>query len=406
MFNLKSLLLAILISIFIFFESLNCNYFLLNTIAALYSIYLLLTLYKKELYFAGFFTGIIWFWWVGYSFIYYELSYMIPIVIILIGAVYGLLFYFGGFFSNPFLRAGYFYIVSFIDILGFNWFKLELPFVNSYLGISKVEFFFIVLATALLVYFIEKNRFKLSIWIYSTLIVILALINITSNKNIENSKLDIEMVTTDVAQNEKWDFAIRDRYILKYISMIDKAIEDNKDLIVFPETAFPVVLNDNKRVEDMLLERSKSISIITGALYIKDGLFYNSTYLFENGSVEVAHKVVLVPFGEAVPLPEKLRDWINDSFYNGAKDYETAEMPTTFNIKGEKFRSAICYEATTDEIYENLDTKYAIAISNNAWFVPSTQPDLQRVLLRYYAKKYNILIYSITNKSKSGIIRP
>lgn len=406
MFNLKSLLLAILISIFIFFESLNCNYFLLNTIAALYSIYLLLTLYKKELYFAGFFTGIIWFWWVGYSFIYYELSYMIPIVIILIGAVYGLLFYFGGFFSNPFLRAGYFYIVSFIDILGFNWFKLELPFVNSYLGISKVEFFFIVLATALLVYFIEKNRFKLSIWIYSTLIVILALINITSNKNIENSKLDIEMVTTDVAQNEKWDFAIRDRYILKYISMIDKAIENNKDLIVFPETAFPVVLNDNKRVEDMLLERSKSISIITGALYIKDGLFYNSTYLFENGSVEVAHKVVLVPFGEAVPLPEKLRDWINDSFYNGAKDYETAEMPTTFNIKGEKFRSAICYEATTDEIYENLDTKYAIAISNNAWFVPSTQPDLQRVLLRYYAKKYNILIYSITNKSKSGIIRP
>jgi hypothetical protein len=28
------------------------------------------------------------------------------------------------------------------------------------------------------------------------------------------------------------------------------------------------------------------------------------------------------------------------------------------------------------------------------------------LLLRYYAKKYNLVIYNVTNKSKSGIIAP
>jgi apolipoprotein N-acyltransferase len=166
------------------------------------------------------------------------------------------------------------------------------------------------------------------------------------------------------------------------------------------------VLNKNDYLKNLLLEKSKDISIIAGSLYKKDGLYYNSTYFFQDKKMQVAHKVVLVPFGEAVPLPEKIRDWINNTFYNGAKDYEVALSPTTFEIKGEKFRNAICYEATTDEIYKNLDTNKVIAISNNAWFTPSTQPALQRLLLRYYAKKYNLVIYNVTNKSKSGIIAP
>ena len=128
--------------------------------------------------------------------------------------------------------------------------------------------------------------------------------------------------------------------------------------------------------------------------------------MFDKGDIKVAHKVVLVPFGEAVPLPAKIRDIINDTFYGGAKDYETAKEATTFTIKGEKFRNAICYEATTDKVYENLDTNYVIATSNNAWFTPSIEPTLQKLLLKYYAKKYNLVIYSVTNKSKSGIITP
>ena len=77
------------------------------------------------------------------------------------------------------------------------------------------------------------------------------------------------------------------------------------------------------------------------------------------------------------------------------------------NIKGINIRNAICYEATTDEIFKNIgDTKYMIATSNNAWFTPSTEPALQRLLMKYYAKKYNVIIYNSANGSSNSIVSP
>jgi len=67
---------------------------------------------------------------------------------------------------------------------------------------------------------------------------------------------------------------------------------------------------------DLLRLLTWEISIITGALDKEDRLLYNATYLFQKGNIQIAHKVVLVPFGEAVPLPQKIRDFINDKFYN------------------------------------------------------------------------------------------
>ena len=98
---------------------------------------------------------------------------------------------------------------------------------------------------------------------------------------------------------------------------------------------------------------------------------------------------------------------INNIFYEGASDYSKALAPTDFIIKGEKFRNAICYEATTDKIFENLnDTKYMIAISNNAWFIPSIEPTLQDLLLKYYSKKYGVMIFHMVNGSPNKIYRP
>ena len=87
--------------------------------------------------------------------------------------------------------------------------------------------------------------------------------------------------------------------------------------------------------------------------------------------------------------------------------YKKAEKATDFLIKNTKFRNANCYEATKEEIYADLNnTKYMIAISNNAWFTPSIQPTLQKLLLKYYAKKYNITIFHSVNGSSNYIINP
>jgi len=397
MFTTKSIISSISLSLFIYLEYFNLSNILINTIISLYGFYLLFTLNKKELFSTGFLTSILWFWWISYSFIYYDLTYLIPLVLIGIGTIYGILFYFAGVIDSLLFRVIYFFSLSFINPFNFNWFKLELPFINSYLGTSKIDFFIILASSAMLIYFQKQNKFKAGIILYIIGLTILSIIN-KPILNTVPSELNILIQNTNISQKEKWNKNNRNKILNENFNNIENAINSNYDLIIFPETSFPIVLNHQKKIEEKLLKYSKNISIVLGALYEKDKLLYNSSYLFQDGIITVANKVVLVPFGEAVPLPEVLRDIINNTFYNGAKDYETAEKPTTFNIKDIKFRNAICYEATTDEIYKNLDTSYVIAISNNAWFTPSIQPTLQDLLIKYYSSKYNLYIYSVTNQ--------
>jgi len=128
------------------------------------------------------------------------------------------------------------------------------------------------------------------------------------------------------------------------------------------------------------------------------------TYIFENGKFTFAKKLVLVPFGEYVPLPKFARDFINNTFFAGQADFKTAKEPTDFFIKGEKFRNAICYEATCSEIYEG-EVDYVIATSNNAWFAPSIEPTLQKLLMRYYARRNGVTIYHSANYKGTAVIK-
>jgi len=396
MFTYKSALMALFFSFSLYTSYLDLNIIFLNTIAAIMAFTLLLTLSKKELFFAGFLTGVFWFWWVGYSFYYYDLSYLIPIIIFGVGFVYGILFVGVGFFNNILYKALMIFVLSFVNPFGFNWFRFELPFIQSYFGTSKIEFFLIIFTLAL---FIEyKNIYKKQSLIGIT-IVFLSLYgyNLFNQTNIQKPQLKIAQYNTHIDQDKKWNRIYKDKIVFDNLTAIQNAITNDYDLIILPETAFPLVLNHNRDIDTLLLEMSYKISIVTGSLFEKDGLHYNSTYFYENGKVQIANKVVLVPFGEAVPLPEKIRDFINDLFYNGAKDYETADKPTTFTIQGVKFRNAICYEATTDEIYKNLDTPYIITISNNGWFTPSIQPTLQKLLIEYYKRKYGLYFINVSN---------
>lgn len=396
MFTYKSALTALCFSFFLYCDYFGIKVEFLNTLFAIMGIVVLFWLSKRELFISGFLISVLWFWWIGYSFEYYDLSYLIPVVLIGIGVVYGALFYLIGLYEHIAYRVLYIFTLSFINPFGFNWFKLELPFINSYFGTSKLEYFIILSSIGLFLYYRKRYKQQSIIFLF---MVFISLFSYNSyNKSILNKPdLKIFEYQTKIDQKNKWNREYKHNIINDNFSVIFKAIKNKYDLIVLPETAFPLVLNKNELIDKKLLELSYDISIVTGSLYQKDGLYYNSTYFYENGKRQVAHKVVLVPFGEAVPLPQKIRDLINDLFYNGAKDYETANEPTTFTIKGIKFRNAICYEITTDEIYRNLDTPYVIATSNNAWFTPSIQPNLQKLLMQYYQNKYKLDYINVTN---------
>ncbi len=398
---LKSLLISTIFSLFIYLAYFNIEIKLINSILALSSLYFILKANKLESFWIGFFIGILWFYWISLSFRYYDLAFLIPIVILGVALVYATIFYIFGLIKNIFLKALIFlFIFDFVEPFSFNWFKPELIFINSYFGIEKWQFGIILLSIALFIYLDKLNK-KLKFISLIPLIVSLNIFYSTKNLNMPNLKIYIS--ETKLKQNEKWDRDNLNKIVDDNFKIIDYAIDNEYELVILPESAFPVFLNCEPVLMDMLKAKSAEITILTGALKFEDENYYNSSYFFIDGKVKVADKVVLVPFGESIPLPKFLRDIITKVIFGGAEDYHTAKKPTDFNIKNITFRNAICFEATREEIYKN-SPKYIVAISNNAWFKPSIEPTLQKLFMKYFTIKKEVVVFHSSNMSDSFIL--
>lgn len=398
---IKGFIGSLFSSLFIYLDFFGLENKLLFSIFALIAIYLFLSLDRKSIFWYGFFVGILWFWWISISFIYYELVYLIPFVVLFFGVFYGISFYFLTLLDRWNLRFLAMFLFSFFEPFGFNWFKIELLFINSYFYADKITLLLILVTISLIVYF--KSRLK-PIYLILFLIPLIFVLDL-ENKKTTLPDINVYLTQMDIPQDLKWQQEYQAELIQKNLEVIHKAIEQKDKLIVLPEATFAFALNLHHDLMDTLKRLSIEIDIITGGMYYDGEIYNNSTYFFSKETVQIANKVVLVPFGEAIPLPKFFVDLINDIFFNGATDFVPASKPTDFMIQGVKFRNAICYEATKDEIYED-NPPFVVAISNNAWFTPSTQPTMQKLLMKYYAKKHNSVIYSVANGSESLIITP
>jgi apolipoprotein N-acyltransferase len=388
---------AIFFSSFIYLEYFGVTNKLIYSINAIIAIYLIFKASRPTLFVTGFFVGIFWFYWIGLSMRYYDLTYLIPFVVIAIGFVYGFIFLLFGIIQRPFYKIIALYFVQYLSVFDFDWFKPQLMLVNSYFGIENFHFDFLMVSIAIA----YMMRGYLRILAFLPLIFSIDYTFYTKNQN--NTKIYLSDPKLD--QAIKWNPKYKQQIIDNNYKIIQKAITQKYDVVVLPEASFVTMLNmDNKNLT-RLKKLSNQIGIITGGLRAMPDGIYNSTYIFEDESLKIVNKYVLVPFGEYIPLPNPLKKWINKIFFNGATDYKNSKKPNNFIMKDIVYRNAICYEATNKLIYQD-NPSYIIATSNNSWFTPSIQPSLQRIILKFYAKKYKTIIYHSANMGKSGIITP
>ena len=246
---------------------------------------------------------------------------------------------------------------------------------------------------------IIKNYPKFWLNILSFLLLLMTFIS--TNHPISMPNLKINLISTFIPQDKKWNknyIPIEIKNNFKYI----KNSIGKYNVVVLPESAFPLFLNLHPDLMGKLINLSKKITIITGALHYKNKKYFNSTYIFENGKVTILDKHILVPFGEYIPFPFFQKE-INNIFFNGSSDYKTAKNFGIFKIKNYQFINAICYESTIEKLYK-LKPKYIIALSNMAWFKPSIAPVLQKLLIKSYALKYKKIVFHSLNGYKSYII--
>ena len=389
--------------------------YLVNTILGLLTFYLLLQADKKTWFWFGFFMAVLWFWWISMSFANYGFAWAIPIGVLITATVFGCIFLVSAklaeFFGSKFnmsngqpqgvvptestIRVVALLVLSYLHPLGFDWFKPELVFTNSYIGIEKWQFALVLMAISLTLY---KKQ------ILFLLLILGAYPYAVHFQTIEPLKKDIALSNFYINVTDKWKPELQQEHINMVFKTIDKAIAEKKSLVILPESIFALFLNRQPSLMAALKQRSYDINIVLGALYVDNHIPRNSAYIFSQGEYKVANKVVLVPFGEANPLPSFMGKWVNELFFDGAPDYVAAKTPMDYEFNGKTYRNAICYEACSEPLYVGKP-KNMIVISNNGWVVPSIEPTQQKILLQYYSKKYGTTIYHSINMSRSYIIQ-
>ncbi|WP_096028023.1 apolipoprotein N-acyltransferase [Campylobacter lanienae] len=397
-FIIKGFMISILLSLFIFLDLLNLKYIAnLGLLSAIIGLYILLKSDRKIWFWSGFFIGLFWFYWISFSLIYYNFGYLIPIEILGICLIYGFIFLAVSWLESIYIKAIFLLFASYVAPFGFDWLNFELIFVDT---LFKPTIYTLALVLISIIISIKFSRYLgLGAMIFSLII------SYKSTDNFESLPFNISLITTELNQNQIWDRNTKNDIIKSNLNIIDQAILDGSRAVVLPESAFPLFLDRSQILLSELKQKSHQIAIITGALGASDNKLYNSTYIFDKGEIKRLDKLILVPFGEEIPLPNFIKNPISNIFFDSAVDYSKANGVSDYEIDGVKIRNAICYEATKDELFKD-NPKFMIAISNNAWFSPSTQPNLQSKLLKLMAFKHKTTIYHSINGSLSQLITP
>ncbi len=400
------LFIAMLGSAYLYLAWLGLSSRIVETISAILFFWFLLQSDQKIWFWSGFFIALLWFWWIMVSFKHYQMLWAIPLGLLFVSLVYGGVFWLitkiASLFHPPSsilslgVKAAGLLLLSYLHPLSFDWFKPELLFVHSYLGVQKWQLAIVLIA-------IIASQYKKNILFL--LLILLAYSPLKTTVTYQNTQSHIALANTMTTVEDKWNPKLISTHVTEVFTIIDKAISDQRQMVVLPESVFPFFLNNEPKILAALLQRSKQITIIIGALYLDETHVHrNATYIIKNATYTIANKVLLVPFGESNPLPEWAGKWVNKVFFDGAVDYIASAKPTDFDVNGTVYRNAICYEACSETLYEGKP-KQMIVTSNNGWFISSIEPTLQRLLLEFYNKKYGTTIYHSVNMSPSYIIR-
>lgn len=377
---------------------------LINSIFGLLSLYIFLFIPSSYRFKFGFFVGLFWFYWVGFSFVYFGFTYLVPLISILVACIYMLIFAIALWFSNPFYRLSTLLCLSFIHPFGFDWMKIDSFFAYSYFGVSKIDLFLLALSIIICVLSYQASkRAKFLYYPIASFFIICALYTSPSSLALVLDRVDV--LHTNFSQDLKWQRDNALKNTMFQVALIRSSLQEGNKLIILPETAFPFVLERSAYFQ-ILKDLSLQGTLVVGAMREKEGRLYNSTYIFQNGQVSIFDKVILAPFGEKIPLPDFLAKPLERIFLgDGAPRFSASKEFGTFSYQGFRIKSVICYEGTSQKTYEDAPP-YLVVISNNAWFPHTIEPALQKNLMQYYAKLYQTVILHSSNGSPSFVIFP
>ncbi|NVF12673.1 apolipoprotein N-acyltransferase [Vreelandella maris] len=192
-------------------------------------------------------------------------------------------------------------------------------------------------------------------------------------------------------------------------SELTREVADDVDLIIWPETALPMMETQARPVlERVQANLPPDVALLTGIVQRDEQeRYFNS--VIGVGDVEGSYqKEHLVPFGEYLPLESVLR---------GAIDF--FDLPMSTFIKGEheqtpmqaagiNIGNAICYEIIYPQLVARRaqDSGVIMTVSNDTWFGASIGPHQHLQMARLRALENGRYVVRATSNGITAIIDP
>lgn len=223
--------------------------------------------------------------------------------------------------------------------------------------------------------------------------------------------LSVALIQADIEQSRKWDPAHIDYTLATYRDM-SYAQPENTDIIVWPETAVPVLSSHAMPFVQGIAANlaEQGTTLITGIpvdMYDASGQqrIYNGIMVAgDRPSQYLKHK--LVPFGEYVPLEDWLRGLISffdlpmSSFSRGPL------QQAPLQVGDYQLAPFICYETVYPDFAARLAARsqLLITISNDSWFGASIGPLQHLQMARMRALESGRWMIRGTNNGVTALI--
>ena len=192
-------------------------------------------------------------------------------------------------------------------------------------------------------------------------------------------------------------------------SDLTREVADEADLILWPETALPMIDSQARPVlERVQANLPPEAALLTGIVQLdENNRYFNS--VIGVGDVEGSYqKEHLVPFGESLPLESLLRGTIDffdlpmSSFSKGASE----QVP--MQAAGVAIGNAICYEIIYPQLVAQraADSGVIVTVSNDTWFGASIGPHQHLQMARLRALENGRYVVRATSNGITAIINP
>lgn len=276
-----------------------------------------------------------------------------------------------------------------------------LPFIKiiKITGVAGANFFIyfinIVLTDFIFLKKINLSKNNATAIVIILLVVIVCLVFSNIKSKYSYKELKISILQADINQDvNEWTKDFREKTLSVFKDMILKLKDEKPDIIVWPETGYPGILNYEQWRAKEISTWLKGTWHIIGSDKIEinkynERNYFNTAYLVDgNGNIKGEYsKHHLVPFGEYVPL-QNIFSFVKKVIRRyGYVGFTPGKVIEPVIYKDTKIGTLICYDSLFPEISREFIRKgalFLVHLSYETWYgrTPATAQIFQNTALR------------------------